>query len=63
MPAADPTSIPAVEIRGLRKSYGTHEVLKGIDLTVRPGEVMAFCAKSASGKGTVLRCIIGLEVF
>jgi polar amino acid transport system ATP-binding protein len=63
MADADPPTTPAVQIRGLRKSYGTHEVLKGIDLTVRPGEVIAIIGKSGSGKSTLLRCINGLEVF
>jgi polar amino acid transport system ATP-binding protein len=63
MPAADPSSTPAVQIQGLRKSYGTHEVLKGIDLTVQPGEVIAIIGKSGSGKSTLLRCINGLETF
>ena len=65
MAAVDP--IPAepgiVEIRGLRKRFGTNEVLKGIDLTVRAGEVIAIIGKSGSGKSTLLRCINGLEVF
>ncbi|MGE4240748.1 amino acid ABC transporter ATP-binding protein [Ramlibacter sp.] len=54
---------PIVEIAGLRKSYGANEVLKGIDLAVQPGEVIAIIGKSGSGKSTLLRCINGLEAF
>jgi len=60
MAAAD-TGI--IEIVGLKKRFGTHEVLKGIDLSVAPGEVIAIIGKSGSGKSTLLRCINGLEVF
>lgn len=54
---------PIVSIHGLRKSYGENEVLKGIDLTVSRGEVIAIIGKSGSGKSTLLRCINGLEQF
>ena len=58
-----PTAGAAVSIQGLRKSFGANEVLKGIDLEVRPGEVIAIIGKSGSGKSTLLRCINGLEEF
>ncbi len=54
---------PIVDIQGLRKSYGSNEVLKGIDLKVKAGEVIAIIGKSGSGKSTLLRCINGLEEF
>jgi polar amino acid transport system ATP-binding protein len=54
---------PVVQITALRKSFGTNEVLKGIDLTVQSGEVIAIIGKSGSGKSTLLRCINGLETF
>jgi polar amino acid transport system ATP-binding protein len=52
-----------VEITGLHKSFGQNEVLKGIDLQVQAGEVIAIIGRSGSGKSTLLRCINGLETF
>jgi len=54
---------PIIDIRGLRKRFGNNEVLKGVDLAVQPGEVIAIIGKSGSGKSTLLRCINGLETF
>jgi len=54
---------PIVRIEALRKRFGANEVLKGIDLDVARGEVIAIIGKSGSGKSTLLRCINGLETF
>jgi polar amino acid transport system ATP-binding protein len=50
-----------IEITEVRKAFGDNEVLKGINLDVAPGEVIAIIGKSGSGKSTLLRCINGLE--
>jgi len=52
-----------VSVTGLRKRFGTNEVLRGIDLTVARGEVIALIGRSGSGKSTLLRCVNGLEQF
>ncbi|MFI7244851.1 amino acid ABC transporter ATP-binding protein [Streptomyces qinglanensis] len=51
----------AIEVRGLRKSFGELEVLRGIDVTVRRGEVVCVIGPSGSGKSTLLRCVNLLE--
>jgi polar amino acid transport system ATP-binding protein len=55
------SSQPMVEAKGVRKSFGALTVLKGIQLTVQPGEVMCLVGPSGSGKTTFLRCINHLE--
>mgnify|MGYP000382966617 FL=1 len=52
---------PALRVEAVRKSYGHIEVLKGIDMQVRPGEVACLVGPSGSGKSTFLRCINHLE--
>jgi polar amino acid transport system ATP-binding protein len=54
---------PLIDIRGLRKRFGDNEVLRGVDLAVQAGEVVAIIGRSGSGKSTLLRCINGLEAF
>ena len=52
---------PALRVEGVRKSYGHIEVLKGINMQVKPGEVACLVGPSGSGKSTFLRCINHLE--
>jgi len=52
---------PVVKVSELRKSFGDHEVLKGVDLEVARGEVVVVFGRSGSGKSTLLRCINFLE--
>ncbi len=52
---------PIIELRGVRKCFGKHEVLKGVDLTVHPGEVVCLLGASGGGKSTLLRTINALE--
>ena len=51
----------AVSLRGIRKRYGSNEVVAGVDLDVRDGEFLVFVGPSGCGKSTMLRMIAGLE--
>ncbi len=51
---------PVISIKGLHKSFGKLEVLKGIDLTVHKGENVAVLGKSGSGKSVLIKIIVGL---
>ena len=55
------TSVPAIKVSGLRKRYGAGDTavdaLKGVDLTVQPGEVIGLIGPSGSGKSTLLKCL------
>ena len=50
-----------VSLRGVRKHFGTSEVIRGIDLEVADGEFLVFVGPSGCGKSTTLRIIAGLE--
>ncbi|CDN51543.1 ABC transporter ATP-binding protein [Neorhizobium galegae] len=60
-PSTNPPAPAAITVRGLRKSFGPVEVLKGIDMEAREGEVVSILGSSGSGKSTMLRCINMLE--
>ncbi|MCU1437120.1 MAG: transporter related [Naasia sp.] len=58
---ADIDSDPLIRVRSVRKRFGSREVLKGVDLEVKRGEVAVLLGPSGSGKSTLLRCINHLE--
>lgn len=58
--SVSPSSAPLIALRGVRKSFGHLEVLRGIDMDIRKGEVVAIIGPSGSGKSTILRTINGL---
>jgi phospholipid/cholesterol/gamma-HCH transport system ATP-binding protein len=51
----------SLQVRGLRKSFDGHEVLKGLDFEVEPGEIFVIMGPSGSGKSVLLKHLIGLE--
>lgn len=53
-------AIPAVKVTTLRKTFGRLHVLQGVDLELRPGRVTALVGPNASGKSTLIKCILGL---
>ncbi|SDX54732.1 amino acid/amide ABC transporter membrane protein 2, HAAT family /amino acid/amide ABC transporter ATP-binding protein 1, HAAT family [Albimonas donghaensis] len=63
-PAAEPgaaplsdLSAPLLAVRDLSKSYGAHKVLQGIDLEIRPGELVSLVGPNGAGKTTLMRCL------
>lgn len=51
----------AIEVRGLRKSYGSREVLRGLDFSIKQGEIFAILGANGAGKTTALECMEGLR--
>ncbi|MFB9981341.1 ABC transporter ATP-binding protein [Mesorhizobium kowhaii] len=56
------TSTPALLVKDVHKSFGKHEVLKGVSLAAEKGDVVSIIGSSGSGKSTFLRCINFLEI-
>ena len=52
---------PILEVRGLKKKFGSNQVLNGVDLTINKGEVIAIIGPSGCGKSTFIRCLNFLE--
>ncbi|HXB92116.1 MAG TPA: ATP-binding cassette domain-containing protein [Puia sp.] len=52
---------PVIAIKGLRKAFKDHEVLRGVDLHVNKGENVVVLGKSGSGKSVLIKCLVGLE--
>jgi polar amino acid transport system ATP-binding protein len=54
---------PLLTIKGLTKSFGKHQILRGVDLDIATGDVVSIIGASGSGKTTLLRCVDLLEEF
>lgn len=52
---------PALEAREIRKSYGAHEVLRGVDLHVEPGQILGLLGRNGAGKSTLITILCGLR--
>jgi ABC-type histidine transport system ATPase subunit len=61
-PTASAAAAPVIEVADLHKSFGSLEVLKGVSMVAREGQVVCLIGSSGSGKSTLLRCINMLEI-
>ena len=52
---------PGLDARGIRKSYSTHEVLRGVDLRVEPGQILGLLGRNGAGKSTLITILCGLR--
>ncbi|EME97152.1 ABC transporter ATP-binding protein [Streptomyces mobaraensis NBRC 13819 = DSM 40847] len=60
-PAGTPAAVPAAEVTGLAVRHGRVDALRGLDLTVRPGETIALMGRNGAGKSTLLRTLVGMH--
>ena len=56
-----PSPTPTLELREMRKSFGSVEALRGVDFEVREGEVMALVGDNGAGKSTLIKCVAGIH--
>jgi D-xylose transport system ATP-binding protein len=56
-----PSPTPTLELREMRKSFGSVEALRGVDFEVREGEVMALVGDNGAGKSTLIKCVVGIN--
>lgn len=52
---------PALEVREIRKSYGAHKILRGVDLRVEPGQILGLLGRNGAGKSTLITILCGLR--
>ncbi len=57
--SSTPASVPAVSLRGIRKTFGSHQALRGVDLDLYPGECLGLVGDNAAGKSTLTKIISG----
>jgi D-xylose transport system ATP-binding protein len=62
-PRPSESTAPLLELRGIQKSFGAVHVLRGVDLTVRPGRVTALVGDNGAGKSTLIKGIAGIHAF
>src|SRR3954449_10106193 len=60
-PVATGTSTPAIALRGLTKRFGAVTAVDGLDLTVEPGEIVAFLGPNGAGKTSTIDMVLGLS--
>ena len=58
--SATAATIPTLELRGVSKSFGSVQALRGVDFEVRDGEVMALVGDNGAGKSTLIKCVAGI---
>jgi D-xylose transport system ATP-binding protein len=58
--SATAATIPTLELRGVSKSFGSVQALRGVDFAVRDGEVMALVGDNGAGKSTLIKCVAGI---
>lgn len=54
------SGVPVIDIKGLCKSFGKNDILKGVDIQVQKGENLVVLGKSGSGKSVTIKCLVGL---